>query len=46
VLFMPQARTRRELALRAPFVENAARARGVGVSPRLHVERWDGRRGT
>ena len=46
VLFMPQARTRRELVLRAPFVENAARARGVGVSPRLHVERWDGRRGT
>jgi len=22
-----------------------ARARGVGVSPRLHVEQWDGRRG-
>ncbi|MCC6902232.1 MAG: 7-carboxy-7-deazaguanine synthase QueE [Polyangiaceae bacterium] len=46
VLFMAQARTQSELAARAPFVRAAAEARGLGVSPRLHVERWDGRRGT
>jgi organic radical activating enzyme len=44
-LLMAEARTRAELEARATFVEAAARARGLGVSPRLHVERWDGRRG-
>ena len=46
VLFMPEASTRRELLHRAPFVAAAALARGVAVSPRLHLEQFDGRRGT
>jgi organic radical activating enzyme len=45
VLFMPQASSREALAERAPLVERWAREAGVGVSPRLHVERWDGQRG-
>jgi organic radical activating enzyme len=45
VLFMPQAATRATLAERTPLVTRLARAHGVGTSPRLHVERWDGRRG-
>lgn len=45
VLLMPEARTRAELAERMPFVKAASLRRGLGVSPRLHVERWDGRRG-
>jgi organic radical activating enzyme len=45
VLFMPQARTRDELSRRAPAVRVACESRGVRFSPRLHVERWDGRRG-
>jgi 7-carboxy-7-deazaguanine synthase len=45
VLFMPRAASRAELAERTPLVTRLARERGVGTSPRLHVERWDGRRG-
>jgi organic radical activating enzyme len=45
VLFMPQAASREALAERAPLIERWAREAGVGVSPRLHVERWGGRRG-
>jgi 7-carboxy-7-deazaguanine synthase len=45
VLLMPQAGSKEELAARAPLVERWARSRGVGTSPRLHVERWGGRRG-
>ena len=45
VLFMPEARTRDELSARMPAVRAACDARGIGLSPRLHVERWDGRRG-
>lgn len=45
VLLMPQASTRRELAERGVLVRTAALARGLGYSPRLHVERWDGARG-
>jgi organic radical activating enzyme len=45
VLLMPEAATRVELRARLPLVTEAARARGYGVSPRLHVERWDGLRG-
>lgn len=45
VLIMPQARTREELAERAPVIERLARELGVGVSPRLHIERWGGERG-
>lgn len=45
VLLMPQAATQGDLATRAPSVARFASDRGVGTSPRLHVERWGGRRG-
>jgi 7-carboxy-7-deazaguanine synthase len=45
ILFMPEATTRLALAERAPVVLRLAQSRGVGTSPRLHVERWDGKRG-
>ncbi len=45
VLFMPQAQTQAELAEASPLVHAAALQRGLGVSPRLHIERWNGRRG-
>lgn len=45
VLLMAQAATRAELRERGPLVRTAALARGLGYSPRLHVERWDGQRG-
>jgi organic radical activating enzyme len=45
VLLMPEAATRSALAERMPLVQRLAATFGVGVSPRLHVERWDGRRG-
>jgi organic radical activating enzyme len=45
VLYMPQAASRSELLRLTPLVRKLAESRGVGVSPRLHVERWDGRRG-
>jgi organic radical activating enzyme len=45
VLLMPQSANREELRLRAPGIEDVARRRGFGVSPRLHLEMFDGRRG-
>lgn len=45
VLLMPQAASREELRARGPSVTRWASERGVGTSPRLHVERWGGRRG-
>jgi organic radical activating enzyme len=45
VLFMPQASTPDALAEAAPLVRVLAQRRGLGTSPRLHVERWGGRRG-
>ena len=45
VLLMAQAATRAELSERGPLVRDAALQRGLGYSPRLHVERWDGMRG-
>ncbi|HVW28335.1 MAG TPA: 7-carboxy-7-deazaguanine synthase QueE [Polyangiaceae bacterium] len=45
VLLMPQAASREELAERMPVVLRLAKEHGVGASPRLHVERWGGRRG-
>jgi hypothetical protein len=45
VLLMPQASTREALAERTPVVLRLAREHRVGTSPRLHVERWGGRRG-
>jgi len=46
VLFMAQASTRTALAERGPLVTAEALRRGLRYSPRLHVERWNGARGT
>ena len=46
VLFMPEASDRETLRARALPVAEAARARGVRFSSRLHLELWGGRRGT
>jgi organic radical activating enzyme len=46
VLFMPEALNREQLQSRSPLVAAAALSRGVRFSTRLHVELWDGRRGT
>jgi hypothetical protein len=43
-LLMPQARSRDDLSRRAPLLKLAA-ARGFRLSPRLHIERWNGERG-
>ncbi|HMJ12544.1 MAG TPA: radical SAM protein [Polyangiaceae bacterium] len=45
VLLMPQATTSSELRDRLPEVSNWAAQRGYGVSTRLHIELWGGRRG-
>jgi len=45
VLLMPEARSRTQLGERAPLVREAARALGLGFSPRLHLELYDGARG-
>lgn len=45
VLLMPQARTRLELQGRTPWLEAKAGERGIAVSPRLHILRWDQKRG-
>jgi 7-carboxy-7-deazaguanine synthase len=44
-LLMPLAATRAELDAKTPLVMELAVRIGVGVSPRLHVLRWDGKRG-
>lgn len=46
VLFMAQASTRDVLAERGPVIAAEALRRGFRYSPRLHVERWNGARGT
>ena len=46
VLLMAQAATREALAERGPVVAAEALRRGLRYSPRLHVERWNGARGT
>ena len=46
VLLMPQATTRIELMARGRRVAEAAAMRRYGFTSRLHVELWDGRRGT
>src|SRR5262245_36501328 len=46
VLLMAQASTREVLAARGPLVAAAALSRNFRYSPRLHVERWNGARGT
>ncbi|MBA3311987.1 MAG: 7-carboxy-7-deazaguanine synthase QueE [Planctomycetota bacterium] len=45
VYLMPQARTANELAEKTPWLTAAAEARGVRISPRLHVEWWGDQRG-
>ncbi|MBM4361529.1 MAG: 7-carboxy-7-deazaguanine synthase QueE [Deltaproteobacteria bacterium] len=45
VLFMPRAATRDALHEALPRVTSLARGAGFGLSPRLHVEQFDGRRG-
>jgi 7-carboxy-7-deazaguanine synthase len=46
VLLMAQASTRDALATRGPLISAEALRRGFRYSPRLHVERWNGARGT
>lgn len=46
VLLMPQANDRETLRSRSLLVAEAARARGLRFSTRLHLELWGGRRGT
>jgi organic radical activating enzyme len=46
VLLMAQASTRETLAERGPHIAAEALRRGLAYSPRLHVERWNGARGT
>lgn len=46
VLLMPEASNRRELETRSPLVAAGALRSRVGFSTRLHVQLWDGRRGT
>lgn len=45
VFFMPQARSAADLREKSSWIERAAAARGVRMSPRLHVEWWGDRRG-
>ena len=45
VFLMPQARSQEALVAKTPWLEAAAAARGVRVSPRLHVELWGDARG-
>jgi organic radical activating enzyme len=45
VLLMPQAAAREALAERMPLTLRLAKKHGFEASPRLHVERWGGRRG-
>jgi hypothetical protein len=44
-MLMPEARNRHELSRLTPLVTRESLLRGLSSSPRLHVERWDGRRG-
>ncbi len=45
-LLMAQASTRETLRERGPLIAAAALSRNFRYSPRLHVERWNGARGT
>lgn len=45
ILLMAQASTATDLQQRSPVISELALRRGLGVSPRLHVARWNGRRG-
>lgn len=45
ILLMPQAASAADLEQRTPLISALALQRGVGTSPRLHVARWNGKRG-
>lgn len=45
IFFQPEGRTREAIAEKIDFVVEAAAARGVRISPRLHVLLWDDKRG-
>jgi 7-carboxy-7-deazaguanine synthase len=45
VLYMAQASTRADLVAKSRLVSRLAERSAVGISPRLHVEKWEGRRG-
>ncbi len=45
VLLMPEARTRAELAARAPVVARLCLEHGFRYSPRLHLDLWNAARG-
>lgn len=45
ILFMAQAASAAELTQQTPLISELALLRGVTVSPRLHVARWNGKRG-
>ena len=45
VLFMPEAKNRRELEAREDLVADWARQRDVRFSSRVHLKLWDGERG-
>ncbi|HEX2882865.1 MAG TPA: 7-carboxy-7-deazaguanine synthase QueE [Polyangiaceae bacterium] len=45
ILLMAQAASAAELEHRTPLINELALLRGVAVSPRLHVARWNGKRG-
>jgi organic radical activating enzyme len=45
ILLMAQAASAAELEQRTPLINELALLRGVAVSPRLHVARWNGKRG-
>ncbi len=45
VYLMPLAATREQYRRMLPMAEETSRYHGVNLSPRLHVERWNGARG-
>jgi hypothetical protein len=44
-LLQAKAARREELSARDPIVRELSNALGLGHSPRLHVQRWNGERG-
>ncbi|MBI4525946.1 MAG: 7-carboxy-7-deazaguanine synthase QueE [Deltaproteobacteria bacterium] len=46
VLIMAQAKSKKELHERAPWIVEACKARGFRYSPRLHIELFGNKRGT
>ena len=46
VLIMAQARTKRELRVKAPWIVELCKAHGFRYTPRLHIELYGNRRGT